>query len=95
MHLENKTIEWRNLWSQASSFLQCKLEISFEILTPKQSRLTPSKTLEEPQPENWKLRRIVWNTKDVGLKNSKSESPLKKHTEIEAHIFDETIPQKE
>ena len=33
-HRENKTIEWRNLWSPAWSFLQDKLEIFIEILTP-------------------------------------------------------------
>ncbi|KAH7819075.1 putative myoferlin-like protein [Monocercomonoides exilis] len=91
---KEKPIEWRTLWSPASSFPQGKIEMWLEIMTPEEARLNPPKPIQAPSIEGWELRVVIWNTKDVVFKDIKSGSPLKKMAEMEAGIEDDSQLKK-
>ncbi|KAH7825291.1 putative myoferlin-like protein [Monocercomonoides exilis] len=84
-----KPIEWRALWSPASSFPQGKIEMWLEIMTPEEARLNPPKEISPPKQENWELRVVVWNAKDVVFKDIKKNSPLKKMDKLQGQTCDQ------
>ncbi|KAA6376211.1 MAG: hypothetical protein EZS28_028262 [Streblomastix strix] len=71
--MDPKPKEIRALWSPSSSFCQGKLELWIEILTPEEARLTPIKNIGPPKAEQLELGVVIWNTKEVILKDIKSK----------------------
>lgn len=92
--MKPKPVEWRALWNPGSSFPQGKIELWLEIMTPEEARLNPPKPIAPPTVENWELRCVVWNTKEVVFKDIKSGSPMKNAQELEALTGGDAALQK-
>jgi hypothetical protein len=43
-----------------------------DIMTRKEAQNTPQEDVSPPQPQKWQLRVVVWETKGVPVKDSKS-----------------------
>ncbi|KAK2963825.1 putative Dysferlin protein [Blattamonas nauphoetae] len=86
--MKTKPIEYRTLWSPESSFPQGKLEMWVEILTAEEARLKPPKLIQAPSIEDWELRVIIWNTKDVPFKDIKRKSPARKLAQMSDNVQD-------
>eukprot|EP01156_Anaeramoeba_ignava_P017863 Anaeramoba_ignava/a90184_286.p1 GENE.a90184_286~~a90184_286.p1 ORF type:complete len:1304 (+),score=348.32 a90184_286:131-4042(+) len=68
-NLNPKPVEYRSLWCPTSTNPQGKVEMWVEILTEEQARNTPQTPLNPPVPENFEIRSVAWNTKDVVFKD--------------------------
>ncbi|KAJ3432654.1 c2 calcium-dependent membrane targeting [Anaeramoeba flamelloides] len=68
-NMKPKPVEYRTLWAPTSSNPQGKVEMWLEILTEEQAARTPQTPLEPPKPDQFEIRAIVWNTKDVVFKD--------------------------
>ncbi|KAJ5071996.1 c2 calcium-dependent membrane targeting [Anaeramoeba ignava] len=67
--LNPKPVEYRTLWAPTSTNPQGKLEMWIEIMTEEEARNTPQTPLEPPKQENFEIRAVAWNTKDVVFKD--------------------------
>eukprot|EP00033_Pygsuia_biforma_P002484 GCRY01002754.1.p1 GENE.GCRY01002754.1~~GCRY01002754.1.p1 ORF type:complete len:1277 (-),score=458.89 GCRY01002754.1:265-4095(-) len=65
----NKPLEHRTLWSPNSSNPQGKLQMWIEILEAEEALNIPRSPISPPSPEAFQLRAVVWNTKEVVLKD--------------------------
>jgi len=63
--LSPKPKEFRTLWSALSSFPQGKLKMWIELMTPEEAAAHEPYPIAPPQKENFELRIIVWETKNV------------------------------
>jgi len=68
---KKKPIERRTLWNPTSKLPQGIVSMYVDILTPEQARKTPPDDISRPRPENWSLRVVVWETKEIVFKDDK------------------------
>ena len=64
-----KPVERRSLWNPASSNPQGLLKMWVEIMTPQEAVEIPVLDIAPPRPEEYELRVIVWEMKDVAFRD--------------------------
>eukprot|EP00697_Spironema_sp_BW2_P013452 gnl/Spiro4/3543_TR1735_c0_g1_i1.p1 gnl/Spiro4/3543_TR1735_c0_g1~~gnl/Spiro4/3543_TR1735_c0_g1_i1.p1 ORF type:complete len:286 (+),score=-21.90 gnl/Spiro4/3543_TR1735_c0_g1_i1:80-859(+) len=64
-----KPIERRSLWNPASKNPQGLVKMWVEILTPDEANNIPILNIAPPKPEEYELRVIVWDMKDVAFRD--------------------------
>jgi hypothetical protein len=67
--LEKKPIEWRTLLNPSSSISQGKIELWVDIMDSASAKLNPMINISPPPKEPWELRVIVWQCKEVTIKD--------------------------
>jgi hypothetical protein len=68
--LKPKPLERRTLKNLTSRASQGKIELWVEILTPQEAKVSPLLDLKPPNPLEYELRVIVWETRDVVIKDT-------------------------
>jgi hypothetical protein len=68
-NVEIKPLERRTLKNFASQAPQGKIELWLEILSPQEAKINPLLDLKPPSPMEYELRVIVWETKNVVIKD--------------------------
>lgn len=66
--LPQKPVECRTLWSPLSSAPQGQLDLWLDILTHAEAKAHPLVDIAPPPPEEYEIRLIVWQTKEVQFK---------------------------
>jgi hypothetical protein len=74
--MELKPVETRTLHIQTSAMSCGKVSMWIEIMTPSEAKELPMIDIKPPPPEEFELRVIVWNTKDVPMKNKDGDSKV-------------------
>jgi len=67
--IKKKPIEWRTLHNPTSSAGQGKLELWVDIMDTNQAKTEPLINISPPPLENWELRLIIWECKEVSIKD--------------------------
>jgi hypothetical protein len=71
--LKKKPIEWRTLLNPSSSISQGKIELWVDIMSPSEARSNPMYQIAPPPKENYELRVIIWQCKDVTIKDETTQ----------------------
>ena len=71
---KQKPFEYRTLWNPSSSNPQGQIRLYIDILTQEEAARIPQDNIMPPVPQNYEMRVIVWETKNVVLKNSGGKS---------------------
>jgi hypothetical protein len=71
-----KPVETRTLHLPTSSMSCGKVSMWVEIMTPNEAASLPMIDIKPPPPEEFELRVIVWNTKNVPMRNKDGETKV-------------------
>lgn len=77
--------EWLQLMSPLSSTSQGKIQVKLDILTEDQARQQRADDMDAPRPEEYELRMVIWNTRDVSFPD-----PKKQDDDVDQTIICET-----
>lgn len=64
-----KPMEYRTLWTPASSNPQGQLKLWIDIMTPEEAKTHPPEQIAPPLVINYELRVIIWSTQNVVFKD--------------------------
>jgi len=71
-----KPAERRTLKLPGSSMSQGKIQLWVDILTPQEAKQNPMIDIKPPAPEEFEVRLVIWETKDVPMKTKDGETKL-------------------
>ena len=71
-----KPVERRTLHLPGSSMSQGKVELWVDVYTPNEAKTLPMIDIKPPAPEEFELRMIIWETKDIPMKTKDGESKI-------------------
>ena len=71
-----KPVERRTLHLPGSSMSQGKVELWVDVYTPNEAKTLPMIDIKPPAPEEFELRMIIWETKDIPMKTKDGETKL-------------------
>jgi hypothetical protein len=67
--IKKKPIEWRTLYNPSSSMSQGMLELWVDVYDSADAKKFPMVNIAPPPKEDWELRVIVWQCKEVTIKD--------------------------
>ena len=72
--MELKPVEMRTLHTPLNKMAMGKIELWVEMMTPGEARTCPMFDIKPPPPEQFELRVVVWQTKDVPMRNHEGDT---------------------